>query len=220
MSFAILSDFDGTIVNIDTGEYVLRQFGQGDWITPDTQLERGEITLEECLARQFALVKETEETLLKRVDGAVSLRPGLRELLDYCEGRKFQFVVVSGGLDFIIRHVLGTNDLLNRIELVTPKAKVTKQGITFHFPKLARPSSSNFKDDVVATWKNRGSRTTFIGDGLPDFPAIRAADARFVIRGSRLSKLCEKESIAFQSIDDFHDVLRTVTGWGADQSVR
>jgi len=212
MSVVILSDFDGTIVDIDTGEYVLRQFARGDWMTPDAQLERGEITLEECLARQFALVKETEETLLKRIDTAVSLRPGLRDLLDYCEGRGFPFIVISGGLDFIIRHVLGTNDLLNRIEIVAPKANVTKQGITFQFPRLARPNSSNFKDDTVATWKNRGSRTAFIGDGLPDFPAIKAADTRFVIRGSRLSKLCEKEGVNFQSIDNFRDVLRTLTG--------
>jgi len=220
MSVVIFSDFDGTIVDIDTGEYVLKQFAQGDWMALDAQLERGELTLEECLARQFALVKETEETLLKRVDGAVSLRPGLEDLLNYCERGDFPFVVVSGGLDFIIRHVLSTNNLLDRVELVAPKAKVTKQGITFQFPKLVHPRSSNFKDDVVATYKNSGSKTVFIGDGLPDFPAIKAADSRFVIRGSRLSRLCEKEGVAFQNVEDFHDVLRSVTAWGAYQSLR
>jgi len=210
MSMVVLSDFDGTIVSIDTGEYVLSQFAHGDWRAYDGQLGRGEITLEECLTKQFAMVKETEGRLLRRVEGVVSFRPGLKDLVDYCGKNGFPFIVVSGGLDFIIKHALRSKNLLDRVEIVSPKANVTKRGITFRFPKSSQPGSMNFKDDLVRTYANRGSNTVYIGDGLPDFAAMVRADVRFAIRGSRLSKLCKREGIAFQEIDDFHDVLRSL----------
>jgi len=207
MNMAVLSDFDGTIANIDTGEYVLSQFAHGDWRAYDDQLVRGEITLEECLTKQFAMVKETEGRLLRRVEGVVSFRPGLEDLVDYCETNGFPFVVVSGGLDFIIKHALRAKNLLDRVEIVAPKANVTKRGIIFRFPKSSQAGSLNFKDDLVRTYTNHGSKTVYIGDGVPDFAAIRRADVRFAIRGSRLSMLCKREGIAFQEINDFHDVL-------------
>lgn len=210
MSMAILSDFDGTIASIDTGEFVLSQFAHGDWRAYDEQLERGEITLEECLTKQFAMVKETERRLLERVKSVVSFRHGFEDLVDYCGTRGFPFVVVSGGLDFIIKHLLRAKNLLDRVEIVAPKSNVTKDGITFRFPTLSQPGSLNFKDDLVRTYAVRGIRSVYIGDGLPDFAAIERADVRFAIRGSRLSKLCKRDGVAFQEIDDFHDVLRNL----------
>jgi 2-hydroxy-3-keto-5-methylthiopentenyl-1-phosphate phosphatase len=210
MSMAVLSDFDGTIVDIDTGEYVLSQFAHGDWRAYDGQLERGETTLEECLTKQFAMVKETEEKLLRQVEGVASFRPGFEDLVDYCEKNGFSFVVVSGGLDFIIKHALRAKNLLDRVEIVAPIANVTKRGIGFRFPKSSQVGSLNFKDDLVRAYANRGSKTVYIGDGLPDFAAIAKADVRFAIRGSRLSKLCKREGIAFQEINDFYDVLRSL----------
>jgi 2-hydroxy-3-keto-5-methylthiopentenyl-1-phosphate phosphatase len=210
MSMVVLSDFDGTIVSIDTGEYVLSQFAHGNWMAYDNQLERGETTLEECLTNQFAMVKETEERLLKRVEGVVSFRPGFEDLVDYCETRGFPFVVVSGGLDFIIKHVLSARNLLDRVQIVAPRANATKRGITFRFPRSSHPGSLNFKDDLVRTYAIHGSKTVYIGDGLADLPAIKRADVRFAIRGSRLSRVCKREGIAFQEIDDFNDVLRSL----------
>jgi 2-hydroxy-3-keto-5-methylthiopentenyl-1-phosphate phosphatase len=210
MKTAILSDFDGTIVNVDTGEYVLSQFAQGDWRVYDEQLESGKITLEECLKRQFAMVKETKASLIKRVEDVVLFRPGFEDLLGYCRTERFPFIVVSGGLDFIIKHLLRAKNLLNRVDVVAPKAKVTKRGITFQFPKSSQAGSLNLKDDLVMSYQIHGIRTVYIGDGSPDFAAIRKADVRFVIRGSRLSELCKRADIPFREIEDFHDVLRVL----------
>jgi len=210
MSTVILSDFDGTITNIDTGEYVLSQFAHGDWRAYDERLERGEITLEECLTKQFAMVKETEGRLLERVEGVVSFRPGFEDLVDYCGTKGYPFVVVSGGLDFIIRHLLRAKNLLDRVEIVAPRAEVTRLGIAFRFPRTSHVGSLNFKDDLIRTYAARGIRSVYIGDGVPDLAAITRADVRFAIRGSRLSRLCKRDGITFQEIDDFHDVLRSL----------
>ncbi|MHA2368192.1 MAG: hypothetical protein ACXADX_05165 [Candidatus Hodarchaeales archaeon] len=41
MTFVILCDFDGTIVDIDTAEYLLEKFARGNWQQYDVQLEKG-----------------------------------------------------------------------------------------------------------------------------------------------------------------------------------
>jgi 2-hydroxy-3-keto-5-methylthiopentenyl-1-phosphate phosphatase len=93
---------------------------------------------------------------------------------------------------------------------VAPRADVTKRGIAFRFPRSSHVGSLNFKDDLVRTYAVRGIRSVYIGDGVPDLAAIKRADVRFAIRGSRLSRLCKRDSIAFQEIDDFYDVLRNL----------
>ena len=57
MKLAVLSDFDGTLTLNDTFENVLTRFGKGDWRTVDDQYLRGEITLQECVQRQGAMVQ-------------------------------------------------------------------------------------------------------------------------------------------------------------------
>ncbi|MGP8057956.1 MAG: HAD-IB family phosphatase [Nitrososphaerales archaeon] len=207
LSMVVLSDFDGTIVNVDTGEYLLSKFAHGDWRAYDDQLERGEITLEECLTKQFAMLKETEERLLKEVEGVVSFRPGFEDLVDYCGTEGVPIVVVSGGLDFIITQALRAKNLLDRVEIVAPKANATKRGMTLQFPRLSQVDSLNFKDDLVRAYAIHGIKSIYIGDGVSDFAAIARADIRFAISGSRLTKLCKREGIAFQAVNDFNDVL-------------
>jgi 2-hydroxy-3-keto-5-methylthiopentenyl-1-phosphate phosphatase len=210
MSMVVFSDFDGTIINIDTGEYLLSRFAHGDWRTYDDRLERGQTSLEECLTKQFAMVKETEDTLLRAVDSVVSFRPGFEDLVDYCRKEGFPFVVVSGGLDFVITRVLRAKNLLDKVMIVAPKANVTKRGITFQFPKLSQVGSQNFKDELVRSYVIRGIESAYIGDGVSDFAAIAQADVRFAISGSRLSKFCKREGIAFKEVSDFNDVLRNL----------
>jgi hypothetical protein len=56
LNLAILSDFDGTIANIDTGAFILAKFAEGDWRIFDEQLERGQIDLQDYLSRRFSLL--------------------------------------------------------------------------------------------------------------------------------------------------------------------
>jgi 2-hydroxy-3-keto-5-methylthiopentenyl-1-phosphate phosphatase len=42
---AVLCDFDGTTTEVDTAEFVLGMFAQGDWRAIDALFEKGDITL-------------------------------------------------------------------------------------------------------------------------------------------------------------------------------
>jgi 2-hydroxy-3-keto-5-methylthiopentenyl-1-phosphate phosphatase len=63
MRTVVLLDFEGTITMRDSSELALRRFAQGRWEGYDEMLDRGEIGLEECLRRQFSLVKATPDEI-------------------------------------------------------------------------------------------------------------------------------------------------------------
>ena len=54
MDFMILCDFDGTIAEIDTTVIVFNKFIHGNWRIFNEQLDKGEITLEQCMREQFS----------------------------------------------------------------------------------------------------------------------------------------------------------------------
>lgn len=106
MSYVVLCDFDGTIVDIDTAVFVLERFADPAWKVYDEQFEKGEITLEECLKKQFATVKASRRQIEKELNGAVNLRRGFQELVNYCSRRRIPVVIASAGLDFVIDYLL------------------------------------------------------------------------------------------------------------------
>jgi HAD superfamily phosphoserine phosphatase-like hydrolase len=126
----VLTDFDGTMVTIDTAQYVLDKFADKSWRLIEEQLERGEMTFEESLAREFAMLRVPENTMLKALEPVTHFRPSFDRLIQYCKDQGFPIVVVSGGLDFSIRHFLGQKGWLHSLEVYSPKAQSTENGIT------------------------------------------------------------------------------------------
>lgn len=210
MGFVILSDFDGTVVTIDTAEYALRKFAEGDWKAVEHEYERGDITFEECLRKQFAMLKVPEKKLLEELESVTVLRPNFGTFLDFCEEQRIPLTIVSGGLDFYIRHFLRSQGLLERVNICAPKAEFTTNGIRVTFPELLDRGSVNLKDDLVRYHKRQGERAIYVGNGLGDYPAVRAADYSFVIKDSALAKLCRTTSLPYKEIEDFQETIGTV----------
>jgi 2,3-diketo-5-methylthio-1-phosphopentane phosphatase len=191
-------------------EFVLEKFAQGDWKAIDAQFERGEISLEECLKREFSLVKASREQILSAVEDVVAFRPSFDRLAVYCKEKKVPLIIVSAGMDFVINHLLKLNGWQNLVKMYVPKAKFTDDGIGFMFPRAFCEGSVNFKHDLVRHYKSKGVTVVYVGDGTGDFAAAREADIAFAIEGSKLEKLCRKHKVPCRSIADFQIVLDTI----------
>jgi len=210
----IVSDFDGTIVNIDTVEYLLDRFANGDWRRYDDLYERSEIPLEECLLRQYEMIKEPERKLIDALDNVVSFRDGFDELVSFTKKEGIAFTIASAGLDFVIRHLLSCKKVQDQFTIFVPKSKFTSRGIVLDFSMLPVAASSNFKGNVVQTIKARSTGVAYIGDGFSDFEAIKEANVRFVIKGSRLDKKCAKYGVMCHEINGLEEVIRYLVGSG------
>lgn len=210
LDIVVLCDFDGTIVEIDTAEHILDRFAQGDWRALDQKLDSGEMSLEECMRRQFMMVKVRRKVIVDELDGSVRVRSGFQELVDHCESIGIPFTITSAGLDFYIKHFLRQRGLEERIGLVVPKVRVTKDGVKFAFPKLVDHSSVSFKDDIVRSNMKTGKRVVYIGDGTTDFNAARIAHYPFAVRGSKLARLLSSHGIPHEELTDFRTVIEAL----------
>ena len=148
MKLAILSDFDGTVTLNDTFENVLEKFAQGDWRAVDDQYVKGEITLEECLRRQGAMVRTSKSKILDELNEFTKFRPGFDNLIDYCKTNRYPLVLVSAGLDFVIKHFLEELEALRTLLRTGDQATMV----------------SDFKEMVVSLKREMLERDKWQGD--------------------------------------------------------
>ena len=189
------------MTTVDTGELVLTRFVRANWRRFDRDLEEEAFTLEESLRRQFGMLKVPISAMVREVEH-VSLRPGVAEFVRYCRSSRIPFVIVSGGLDFLIRYLLKKNGL-NKMKLVAPRARQTKRGITLRFPPRDNSRSLDFKSTLVEQYHAGGREVWYVGDGLSDFEASKRADVRFVIKDSELSRIYHASRLNAQPLKDF-----------------
>jgi 2-hydroxy-3-keto-5-methylthiopentenyl-1-phosphate phosphatase len=209
-NLAVLCDFDGTITIIDTAEFILAKFARGDWKAIEEQFERGKITLEECVKKQFLLVKASRKQILNELEKVVTFRPSFEELAKFCKNHAIPIIIVSAGLDFVIDHFLELKGWKDLVTTYTAKTRHSANGIEFTFPSLFDKTSVNFKHDLVRHRKSQGNKVIFIGDGSGDYSAAMEADFSFAIGGSRLAKLCESRGANCSNIDNFREVVEAI----------
>jgi len=201
----IACDFDGTITTIDTAELTLRKFAAGKWEAFDVLLGEGVISLEECMIGQFKLIKAPKEDIIRMLDEAVGLRPGIAELIEFCKNKNIEFTILSAGLDFYIDHTIskyGWNNV-TRISGTTNMA----DGITVEFPRHRFADSKTFKEDFVKVQKELMKDVWYFGDGTSDREGALAADIVFTVAGSKLSEIMEAKGKIHRDFQDFVEVL-------------
>ncbi len=208
----VVCDFDGTIVNVDTAQVALDLYADPDWKQIDEALERGEISFEDSLRQQYAMLKVPQETILEQLDRVAVLRPNFDRLVNYCMSNGIELMVASGGFDFCIQHFLNQDEWLKFIQIRAPKIRFTENGYTPTFPEKITASSVNFKDDLVKREKMNGKQVFFVGNGFGDYPAARESDLAFAIRASRLAELCREGNVPHKEIDDFQKVVDELRG--------
>lgn len=216
MNLAVLCDFDGTVTTVDTAEWILTKFSQVDWQKLDRQFEKGKITLEECLNKEFSSVNASKELILKELRTIVTFRPNFKKLCEFCKRNDIPFVIASAGLDFVIEYFLKTNDCFDLVEVCTAKIKFVPGGIRFTFPKPYYNASDNLKDDMVKHYQAQSMKVIYVGDGFADFSAARNADYTFAIENSRLAKLCKSHRIPCKTITDFKEIVQAIRIIDAD----
>lgn len=205
MKTLVQCDFDGTITEEDTSFFLLDAFAQGDWRRLLQDYKEHKISVGEFNTKAFATVKADKHTLLEALKGAVKVRAGFHELVNYCLGEGFRLVIVSNGLDFYIKAVL--KDLgLGNIEVYAAQASFHPEGMKVQYvgPDGKR-LENGFKEAYIKSFLKLGYKVIYVGNG--DSDVAPAKYAHHVFATGDLLVYCRENNLKYKPFATFRDVV-------------
>ncbi|CZT52246.1 related to Phosphoserine phosphatase [Rhynchosporium secalis] len=222
--FIFFTDFDGTITQQDSNDFMVEQFGIGP-----TQRK---LVFDDILFGRRSFRDGFEELLdtitlpwdecIKALLENITLDEGFREFYTWARAKNIPIVVLSGGMEPIIRallaHLLGedeastlpilSNDVLAR------DGKTLEEGGGW---KIVYRDDSSFGHDKSLAIRPyaalpEGERPVmfYAGDGVSDLSAAKETDLLFAKAGRDLVTYCENESVPYTTFQNFSEILATV----------
>ena len=200
----ILCDFDGTIVTHDTAEYILENFTKENWKIYDEMLEKGELSLEEAIIKQFKLITISKEKIIEVLEKTTFFLPNFEKFVKYCKKNSLTLKIVSAGLDFVIEHFI---QKIDKIEIYAAKTINTDEGIEVVFDQFQNDKSLDFKNDIVRSYKKCNYVVYYIGDSSSDYGAVKEAELSFVVKSSKLHSYCLNRNITHFPFTNYEEII-------------
>jgi 2-hydroxy-3-keto-5-methylthiopentenyl-1-phosphate phosphatase len=208
MKIAVQCDFDGTITEEDVSFLLLDTFVGSRWREMLAEYMTGKIPVGTFNKRVFSLIKADRQTLLDVVfhSDRVKIRPGFRELLDYCSRKDYKFVITSNGLIFYIEAIL--EDLgVDGVEVFAAKNQFSPDGMKVSYVGPdGDEMEAGFKEAYTELLEKRGYSVVYVGNGVSDIFSSRRAIKVFAT-GDLLVK-CREENLRCSPFSNFHDVIK------------
>ncbi|KAH7929954.1 hypothetical protein BV22DRAFT_1109561 [Leucogyrophana mollusca] len=227
--FVVLSDWDGTITNLDSNDYLTDNIGFGR----DERRRLNELVLKEEIGFKDAFRLMLDSVANGDKGGAdlefckttlrknILIDEGFTTFYKWCKANDVPFVIVSSGMAPVIRAVLEEllGDDAKDIEIISNDVDVQPDGkwsIKYRHPTSA---FGHDKSQAITPYLELSNPPTlfFFGDGVSDMSAAQHADVLFVKvkeNGENdLSKYCTKKGIQhikFQHFSDAHPVVEAI----------
>ncbi|MFC1873245.1 MtnX-like HAD-IB family phosphatase [Chloroflexota bacterium] len=206
MKTLIQCDFDGTITEKDVSFLLLDAFADGNWRQLLNEYKEGKIAVGDFNTRAFAMVKTGRKTLIDYMRGKVKIRKGFGELLDYCRGKDFRFVIISNGLDFYIETIL-KNLGVDGIQVFAARTQFDSLGMRVaYIGPDGKSLQNNFKETYTRLYLEEGYRIAYVGNGISDGPAASLSHQIFAREG--LLTYCNKKHLRHTIFNDLTDVTK------------
>ena len=177
--YVVLCDFDGTISDQDSLNPIYRQYATCGTKFAE-QWERGEVGTREEMIETFQCIHASRAQMENALD-EINLDAGLMDLLAFCNRERLPFVILSDGLEWYIRYLLGKAGVEDVPVYANQIRFLSDGGFAFEFPWFSpeNPRRGLHKPAIVKKYQSEGYRTIFIGNGGSDEDAVWKADAVF-----------------------------------------
>jgi 2-hydroxy-3-keto-5-methylthiopentenyl-1-phosphate phosphatase len=204
---AVQIDFDGTVTVKDVSFLLLDKYVGPVWRKYLDEYSAANISVGAFNKKVFGMMKagkkEMTEFVLSSPD--VQIRPGLKELLDYCRDKGYKPVIVSNGLCFYIEALLEKQGIQG-LEFHAAENVFYDGGMNVRYVGPdGKEVDAAFKEAWAAELRRQGYEIIYIGNGTSDIHPARLA--RQVFACEDLLMACKKENLAYYPFEDFRDVL-------------
>jgi len=219
----VFSDWDGTITTYDSNDYMTDFLGYGKEKRRAGNLEilAGRVTFRDAFREMLESVSQNGHTFeeCKRVlKDNIKLDSGFREFFRYCQSQDIPLIIVSSGMEPLIRAILSNlvGDDAKDIDIISNSVDVHDDGLWNI--KFRHPSSGygHDKSRAILPYRNleKAPLLFFFGDGVSDMSAAKHADVLFVKEKSDgendLATYCRREDIPHVLFADFSKALPVV----------
>ena len=204
-------DFDGTVSTRDAIDLMLERFADEKWVAVEERWKNGAIGSRECLSEQVALIRASRVEIDGLLD-EITLDNGFYELLKLARRHKIKTHIISDGFDYCIERILSRIKVHHRPSFFSSHLEFQdgKWQTDFpHFSDLCEHGCATCKPLLMKNLNPQGLQTIFVGDGLSDRYAARAADLVFAKNG--LAKYCSAQQVDFLPYGDLYDVSHTLS---------
>ena len=203
--WTILCDFDGTVSVEDITDSLLERFGRPGWQAIEEAWRRGEIGSHDCMAQQVALLDASAAEMDAHLDD-MSIDRAFPHFAAAARDSGMPLAIVSDGLDYAIRRILGNYGLGDLPVIANRLDAVGENGWQLDFPYgKAGCRSGNCKCSCANSAKAERKRVLLIGDGNSDFCV--AGEVDLVFAKHRLIEHCRSAGIPYVPITGFADAL-------------
>lgn len=210
---AIVSDFDGTITDVDTNDLIYFTFGGQPSYEIEKLIAQGKLGVKEGALQHFKRIRLTEQEFLSFIFQNAHLDQGFKDFYEFISQKGIPFIVVSGGYintiwNFFKKEGIDSVNIkiyANRLKFNGCRVEVVFFDEDDECESGLGPCG-NCKLRRLRELKAQYSTIIFIGDGTTDRCAVREADLVFA-KGS-LREYCAAQGIPHIPFEDFHDIRR------------
>lgn len=235
------TDFDGTITQKDTNDYITDNHGFGleQRRAGNKLILDGVDSFRDGFQKMINSWKVSLTEMISILEKNITLDPHFRNFVVWAKAHDVPIVVLSSGMVPVIaallKKLLG-EDLMKDIEIIANDAqlvppinslnKVKGWNIKFHDDSaFGHDKSLTIRPyaDAIAKMPNEEDKPTLLyaGDGVSDLSAARETDLLFAKEGHDLIVYCEREGIPFTTFSDWSSILaETKEIWSGQKSVR
>lgn len=204
-------DFDGTISQRDAIDLILERFANESWRIVEELWKGGAIGSRECLRDQVALIAAAPADINNLLD-EIKLDEGFAELLTVCRRHKIETYIVSDGFDYCIERILSGTKFAQKLPVYSSHLEFQHgvwQTAFPHYGTFCEHDCATCKPQVMKNLNPNNAPAIFVGDGLSDRYAARAADLVFAKKG--LANYCAAENIGFTEYQNLGEVALKIT---------
>ena len=205
----LFCDFDGTITLSDNIVALMTHFNPPGWETIVQDIIASRKSLRIGVGEMFALFPSSmKEEITQYVLQTAGIRPGFRELLDWCSRTNTEFYVTSGGIDFFVYPILASFDI-QPDHIYCNGSSFTGAAIQILWPhpcdEACHADCGMCKTRVIRGYDASRYYRVLIGDSLTDFEGAKLVD--HVFARSHLLTRCQETELPHTPYETFFDVI-------------
>lgn len=223
------TDFDGTITQQDTNDYITDEHGMGlqaRKIINDKILD-GHDSFRNGFQQMINSWKLSLPELISILESYITLDPYFKDFVIWAKAHDIPIIVLSSGMVPVIaallKKLLG-DDLMKDIEIIANSTQLVSPGYSLDKPatqgwNIKFHDDSSFGHDksltirpyatAIAEMADENAKPTLLyaGDGISDLSAARETDLLFAKEGRDLVTYCDREGIPFTTFKDWNTIL-------------